>query len=258
MLNEYKYALDKSSKKFYGPNCSKKRFVRYIDTETNQYMPVEFGRCDREIKCAYHKKPGKISNLEIIKPKPYKENTSFVNKNIFIQSLQIKKDIQQLSENNNFIKYLISIFGEEKTSELISLYYIGTSKHWQGATVFYQIDFRKRIRAGKIILYDAKSGKRIKEPISYVAWLHSAMKLKDYNLKQCLFGEHLILKGNKPIAIVESEKTAIIASAYFPQYTWLATGGIQNFNNRILQALNSYKVVLFPDAGAYNTWKLRS
>lgn len=50
----------------------------------------------------------------------------------------------------------------------------------------------------------------------------------DFHLKQCLFGEHRIQASTGPICIVESEKTAIIASIYFPNATFVATGGLQN------------------------------
>ena len=53
----YRYKLDKSSRKFACPNCDKRRFVRYIETETQEYMPDHFGRCDREISCGEHNSP---------------------------------------------------------------------------------------------------------------------------------------------------------------------------------------------------------
>jgi len=56
-MGNYHYILDKGTKKHICPNCGKLRFVRYIDTDTGQYLPGEFGRCDRESNCNYHKKP---------------------------------------------------------------------------------------------------------------------------------------------------------------------------------------------------------
>jgi len=47
-MNEYRYILDKSSKKFICPVCNKKKLVRFIDTETNGYLIGDFGRCDDE------------------------------------------------------------------------------------------------------------------------------------------------------------------------------------------------------------------
>lgn len=43
----------------------------------------------------------------------------------------------------------------------------------------------------------------------------------------CLFGEHL-LKGNekKPVCLVESEKSAVLAAWFYPDFVWLATAGL--------------------------------
>jgi hypothetical protein len=46
MNQQYKYQLDKSSKKFICPQCGKKRLVRYINMETKEYLPETVGRCD--------------------------------------------------------------------------------------------------------------------------------------------------------------------------------------------------------------------
>jgi hypothetical protein len=56
-MEKHHYILEKKPKKHTCPNCNKVRFVRYIDTEKDQYLPAEFGRCDRESNCGYHKKP---------------------------------------------------------------------------------------------------------------------------------------------------------------------------------------------------------
>jgi hypothetical protein len=134
------------------------------------------------------------------------------------------------------------------------LYNIGTSKHWNGATVFWQMDRNNKIRSGKIMLYDSLSGKRIKQPFNHITWVHKLLKLKDFNLSQCFFGEHL-LKQNKPIAIVESEKTAIIASAYLSKFTWLAVGSLNNLSAQRCKILEGKTVVLYPDLNGYNLWK---
>ena len=97
---------------------------------------------------------------------------------------------------------------------LMSEYRVGTSKHWPGSCVFWQIDINGRVRTGKVMLYDAESGKRVKEPYSHLTWAHSLLKLPDFNLRQCFFGEHLLpMNRGKPVALVESEKTAMVASS---------------------------------------------
>ena len=57
---------------------------------------------------------------------------------------------------------------------------------------------------------------------------------ENWELTQCLFGEHLLSaidEKQKTVALVESEKTAIIASCIMPKYIWLATGGKSQFNH---------------------------
>ena len=155
---------------------------------------------------------------------------------------------------NHFVTFLISLFGEGITGELISKYFIGTSKHWQGATVFWQIDLKGKIRTGKIMLFDPNTGKRVREPFNHIQWVHTALKLNDYNLKQCLFGEHQLKGNSKPVAIVESEKTAIIASVYLPQFIWVAVGSISNLKAERCNVLKGRNVVLFPDLKAFDKW----
>lgn len=165
---------------------------------------------------------------------------------------------KSLKASNNFLIYLNSLFGKETAEQLKNRYKIGSSKHWNGATVFWQIDHLGKVRTGKIMQYDATTGKRVKEPYSLIQWVHTALNLKDYNLSQCLYGLHLIAENgsqNKPIAIVESEKTAIIASIFFPKYIWLATGGKEGLTAERLQPLAGRKVILFPDLNGFDLWK---
>lgn len=157
---------------------------------------------------------------------------------------------------NNFVKYLIGLFGNEITSELIGHYFIGTSNHWNGSTIFWQIDTTGKVRTGKIMLYNPVTGKRVKEPFNHIAWSHNIIKKDKYDLKQCFFGEQFLqVYKTKPVAIAESEKTAIIASLYFPQFIWLAAGSKEGLKNvEKCKVLKGRKVILFPDLGAYDDW----
>ena len=67
--------------------------------------------------------------------------------------------------------------------------------------------------------------------------------------------EHLLKRYPfRPVALVESEKTSVICSAFWPEYIWLATGGKSQLNDR-LQVLRGRKVVAFPDVDGYLEWK---
>lgn len=122
------------------------------------------------------------------------------------------------------------------------------------------MDIVGRVRAGKIMLYDPETGKRVKHPYNHITWVHSLLKQKNFNLKQCFFGEHLLAsQSDQPVAIVESEKTALISSFYMPQFQWIATGGKHGcFNDENLHVLKGRKTILFPDLGAWDDWQVKA
>ena len=252
--------------RFICPNCQKreKTFSLYIDNNKGEHIATNVGRCNRETQCGYHYTPKQyfednninFENKDFVPHSrtfviPKKKNTSYIDAEIFKQSLQGYK-------KNNFIQFLINRFGNEATTKAIEKYFIGTSKHWNGATIFWQIDSKGRIRTGKIMLYDAGIGKRIKKPFNHIHWVHSLLKIDNYELEQCFFGEHLLKDKIKPIAIVESEKSAIICSVFLPNFIWLAVGSLTNLNKSKCEVLNGRNVVLFPDLNGFDKWSVKA
>lgn len=118
-----------------------------------------------------------------------------------------------------------------------------------------------RCRTGKVMKYDPETGPRIKDPDvpGRITWVNSLMKQSgqlpaDWELSQCLFGEHLLLEHpGMPVALVESEKTAVICSGLMHQYLWLATGGKSCINDRLL-VLQGRKIIAFPDNDGFQDW----
>ena len=186
-----------------------------------------------------------------------------------------KKEIRQMctipfryveesaSTNSDFIYFLCGLFDkdvlESPTIEnLIQQYAIGATK--DGAVIFWQIDSNGKVRTGKVMRYNKETGHRIKEAGS-IQWIHTTMKKKgllpaEWELTQCLFGEHLIaMHPDKLICLTESEKSAIIAAGVFPQFNWLATGGKSNMSMEKLSVLRGKQVVMFPDIDAYDYWR---
>jgi len=240
------------------PECSKsKQFTRYVDDQGN-YLADHVGKCNREIKCGYHYTPKQyFEDNNISKPVVKRSRSrsrprpaSLIDVDVFKRSLCLYTD-------NNFISYLNRIFDSETVYNLITKYKIGTSKHWPGAAVFWQIDQAQNIRSGKIMLYNPMTGKRIKKPYNHINWVHSVLDIEGYNLKQCLFGEHLLRAEplHKLIGVVESEKTAIIAAAYMPDVLFLAVGSLNNLKYDILRPLKGRKLILYPDLGCFDQWK---
>ncbi|GAB6395241.1 MAG: hypothetical protein MdMp024_1553 [Bacteroidales bacterium] len=164
-------------------------------------------------------------------------------------------------DRNNFVLWLRDEVGADAANEVLRRYRVGTAK--DGGTIFWQIDGEGIIRAGKIMLYDRQTGHRIKDKVDGqypITWVHSILKLPDYNLRQCLFGLHLLNDSTAPVAIAEAEKTALVASIYMPEYVWMATGGKQNFGliEEAAGQLQGRKVILFPDLGATADWEAKA
>lgn len=105
------------------------------------------------------------------------------------------------------------------------------------------------------MLFDKESGKRKKSPFNHINWMHKILKIENFTLHQCLFGLHLINEFvGETIAIVESEKTAIIMSMFMPNYLWLATGSKTNFKLEMLKPIKRFKIIAFPDMTEYKLW----
>lgn len=268
MMNEYRFHLEKYrlGNRYTCPNCERKRcFTRYIDDEGEVSFPDNVGKCDHEHSCGYH-----------YTPKDYfREHPDFLSKDKLpyptrrnIQPKVVEKPISYIANAimerslshygiNPLYQYLSKIFGEQETERLMKMYHVGTSYKWGGSTIYWQVDKDDKVRTGKVMLYNHKDGHRVKEPRSYVGWAHAFLHLPDFNLCQCFFGEHLLAQHpTMSVAIVESEKTAIIASHFIPNFIWLATGGMHGCLNQIaVKVLGGRDIILFPDLGATDKWK---
>jgi len=180
----------------------------------------------------------------------------------FIPSIKMERSLDNYNRNT-FVQFLFKSFGKEITVRLIKQYFIGTPDDDYFSTVFWQIDLFGNIRTGKSIRYEILyneetfSGincKMNKDTFPYFEWILTPYKRNGFSLKQCFFGEHLLYDTTKPIAIVEGEKTAVIASIYLPQYIWLANGGTDYLTVNKCSVLHGRTVVLFPRISNYDDW----
>lgn len=166
---------------------------------------------------------------------------------------------------NTFFLFLESIFGNEEATLLTEEYCLGTSKMFADnsgkSVVFWQVDINGNIRQGKVMAYDPVTGKRKKtnDGRSWIRFVGKQILQDDgARLEQCFFGEHLLSQEpSKPVAIVESEKTAVLMTGFFPDCIWLATGGkngVRWSSMETVAPLMGRQVILYPDLGAYAEW----
>ena len=265
--NEHRFRLERyrtPASRHTCPSCGrKKKFTRYIDIEGKFVFPEYVGKCERINNCGYHYTPKQFfaDNHEAkkdllsgvsadewkmsapIQPKP---PPSFVPHDLMI-------DTMRCYGKNNFVRFLHTLYDAETVKRMIGRYHVGTSIHWDGATVFWQVDEQGLVHHGKVMVYDPATGKRSKDLFSTAERL---MHLPDFNLQQCFFGEHLLIDKDKPVALVESEKSAIIAAEHMQQYLWLATGGSSGCLNQRMHILSDRQVVMFPDMKCLAQWQV--
>lgn len=292
-MSEYRYQFKKyrsPSDKETCPSCDHKRtFTRYVDTVTGELLPDEYGRCERVNNCGYELSPYKDGyakmiwqqekGQQVIKPlyKPPRPTPPPPPKPVFIPN-DVKEATLKAYEQNNFVKYLHTLFDALDVKQVTERYQIGTSNRWPGATVFWLTDIDGNVRAGQVKHFD-HTGHTVKDQTSQgnkprTTWVHSILEfnhplpwpqwLRDYINKRpetvsCLFGEHLLKQEpTKIVCLVEAPKTAVIASLYFPQYVWLASIALGYLTADRCKALEGRKVILWPDLNGYDLWQKKS
>lgn len=280
MANNYHWHLAKASEvkaitgsnraKMVCPQCGCATYKVYVDN-SGRMLDMECGKCDRENSCQYHKTPS-----EWLKEHPEGRGADDVAKRLppppekkpfYLPIEMVRQRMATTSQlPNTLVTFLRSLdWTEEQRAMLevmLRVYAVGSGR--DGSTIFWQIDKDYRVRSGKIMHYLA-DGHRDKQ--HFGTWVHSQL-IKAGRLSQegreyvgCLFGEHLLTaySSTPEIAIVESEKSAIIAATYFRDWErriWIATAGKGGLSHlKLLQAIQSGKrITLYPDHDAYEDW----
>ena len=251
------------------PSCKAKlSFTLYLDGNTHKPIHDNVGKCNRESKCGYHYTPKQyfIDNPDSKKTSQYSSNTTNVgirstpspSGRVGVGSIPFSYVENSASYKSNFVRFLCEFLTVEQMTLIGENYALGATKNKE--VIFWQIDIHGKVRTGKIMQYNPETGRRLKHESGAIDWVHNKLKKsctlpQDFNLQQCFFGEHLLtLYPDKTVAIVESEKSALIASAVFPNLIWLAAGNLNGLSVEKCQVLKSRSVFLFPDLGAFEKW----
>ena len=250
------------------PECGQKQsFTLYLDGNTNEPIHRTVGKCNRESKCGYHYTPKQyfIDNPSLTPPLGGGWMGS-ISKPITppppIGTIPFSYVERSASYKSNFVRFLCEFLTVEQMTMIVEKYALGATK--TSEVIFWQIDIYGKVRTGKIMQYNPVTGRRLKHESGAIDWVHNKLKKsgtlpEDYNLQQCFFGEHLLsLHPEATVCIVESEKSALISAAIFPDEVWLGAGNIHGLSIEKCQVFNNRTVILYPDLNAFDKWNEKS
>ncbi|MVM36340.1 hypothetical protein GO755_40430 [Spirosoma sp. HMF4905] len=272
---EYYFRSDKQGKPYIQDFALSKRY--YPITAYSQVFKIPYQTALSELCQQYGLNSKRAYRHRLDQIRPVK----------LLNTTYLPVDLYQLCriqiERNGFYQYLCYFLGQSMADQQIERYCIGTSHRWQYehtfATCFPQFDIEGNLRQIKVMPFHPITGRRARTNDTVYKWnernqlyeLDSAEKVwfagkkltTDHitNLQQCYFGEHLLRDKTKPVAIVEGESTAIVCSAIWPQYIWIATGGSTGgkwYNPDRFSVLSGREVVIWPDSGKYEEWRYRA
>lgn len=171
-------------------------------------------------------------------------------------------------EKTTLFQYLCRLFEEKTVRRIFELYQVGRglqvtedygcngAPQWlQGLDVcssFPSIDAKGDVHSIKIIPYPVNDHHRIKD--------HAGAPMiwkKPLGNSGAYFGTHLLPdRPCAPVAIVESEKTALLGAIFDSRYIWIATQGKGNLraDNKTLIELKGRALHLFPDVDGLTEW----
>ena len=268
MANEgHRYTLQRytgPASRYTCPQCGQRgKLTRYVDAATGEHLAEHVGRCDRQERCGYHLKPreyfaacGERPSAEWTPPPPPPELPGHRMRRADVRSA--------MGQPCNLLAYLTDVVGldADRVNATAWEYCVGgwpEPGRFHGAATFWQVDTTGAVRSGKVIQYNPATGRRVKE--GGTTWVHVLKGgiPEGYRLEQCLFGEHLLPKyPAAPVAIVEAEKTALVARALVPEVLWLAVGGAGELKLSKVLPLAGREVYLWPDLGAFDTWTAKA
>ena len=171
---------------------------------------------------------------------------------------------QRLSTQSEFCRALVAngFLTEEQMQRAAQRYRLGISR--DSGVIFWQIDTLGQTYDGKIMYYHTDCHRDHERHPQWVSYhLHrSGLLPEGWKAEHCLFGTHLLMDDGRckgaDVAVVEAEKTAVILSEHYPDYLWLAAGGLNELTATKLFPLRGRRIILFPDTDeegkAYTTW----
>ena len=207
---------------------------------TAGYLIAQLKRHGMDLNHPRYRTGGKPVIINNTKQRKTKKQMKKIPLNTMVETLP---NGRSLLGCNPLTDMLLRLYPQTSVLQAVINYYVGfcafKTRSMGDALIFWQIDENRQIVNAKRIYYrsDGHRDKRIPPMVMYP------------DNPQCLFGLHNLGKADPamPIAIVESEKSAIIMSIDMPDYLWMACGSLNNLNEQFLKPLQGRTIVAFPD-----------
>lgn len=266
MPTAYKYHLQPyagRSTRHKCPKCGRgQSFSYYIDD--NGWNPgPQYGRCNHT-GCGYLLYPSHITApAAVAAPSP---NLATEKQPPIYYTRANVAAYRPAAMNNALCRYLCTRLTDmNRFFDVLRQYCIGSV---EDGIIFWQIDEHFTIHRGKVMWY-RPDGHRLKltrpDGSEYgkvqMMWKYIPNHHRDRDPEMCYFGQHLAtLYPNKPLALVESEKTALVMSYYYPNFIWVSTLSLANFQAYRLTSLKDRKtpIIIFPDFDGYDQWHTKA
>lgn len=182
----------------------------------------------------------------------------------FIPAQMVEATESRVTESNLFV-WLSGEFGDEAAMMAMRRYRVGASKHTDGrgyrAASLPYINTSGDCVDCKIFHIDPTTGSRKTAPalMSWTdregkaqelrsTWALAELKKNDKPRKWCNFGDHLLQDNpTAAVCVVESEKTALVASIVYPSRLWIAVGSKNNLNPERCTPYRGREIIIYPD-----------
>lgn len=232
------------------PSCKSSRGFAPVLTETGG-LDLTSGKCHACGAFITPKSSRSSSRPSQWTPPPSPEPTPLSADAVkMLQRLHATTTADHVRDGNGLASYLIAL--SPKFVDALRRYDVGTDS--AGRAVFWHRDESGQLLTAKSVPYTHTTGKRDKAdalPAAFGVYdgptFVSLSSSKGY-ASPCLFGVHLLDDDlTRPVLLVESEKSAVIASVFLPDFVCLASGGATGMTRDKAKALTGRDVMIVGD-----------
>ena len=267
------------------PNCGEKTWKPYVDESGTPFsedfkdadpkiyeLAQTVGRCDNVRKCGWNYTPKQFFEETRTGVPKYREGYKPLPPPTTAKPLNfeyVRKSFRPY--HSTFAQYLrdVAKFPKDRLDRVLQDYWVGATKSQR--ICYWMIDINGNCVDGKFMAY--KGGHRDHD--QHPTWARKQLiwqehrqgrltqkeveELEDQLVPRPYFGTHLLADPrykDKPVALVEGEKSCLICSILAPRFLWIACGTSSFDIVKLLPAISQKrKLFIFPDVDPLERWE---